>query len=211
MKHRLAAALLTFLLLMLTEGTTHAMQAPRAASTSATQDKGSKMDDLKSFATGGRTILESRVGDIRGDGSEGVVLVLDPPVAGAPKLGEGPAREVVLLVRDDHGRLHKVASNARLVPCSSCGGLSGDPYGYTRIERGHFTIVIGGGGREHWSDEFTFAYASDRGDWFLTGALRRVEDTDTGQQKQLDLPAKDVGKIAFEDFDPAKLPEVELP
>lgn len=210
MKHRLATTLLALLPLTLTEAATHAMQAPRAASTSATQDKGSKMDDLKPFATGGRTILESRVGDIRGDGSEGVVLVLDPPVAGAPKLGEGPAREVMLLVRDDHGRLHKVASNSAsfLVPAVVAYRATRTDIHVSSEDTSPSSLAVAAASTGRMNSPSPTRPIATIGS---SPAPCAAWNRDTGQQKQLDLPAKDIGKIAFEDFDPAKLPEVELP
>ena len=168
-------------------------------------------DDLKAFATGGARILESQKGDLNGDGRPDALLVLDPPAPADAKLGEGPAREVVVLVRDASGQLQKVASNARLVPCEQCGGSSGDPFGYSKVAPGSFTIVNGGGGREHWSDEYTFTYSAEKRDWFVTQVARKVEDSVTGRQKAIQLSAKDLGSVSFQAFDPSKLPEVTLP
>jgi hypothetical protein len=117
----------------------------------------------------------------------------------------------MVLVRDASGKLHEAASNARLVPCSTCGGIAGDPYGYTRIENGRFVIAIGGGSRERWSDEFTFTYVPAHKNWFVTHVSRSVEDQGTGKHKVVDLKASDLGEIAFSDFDPSRLPEVALP
>jgi hypothetical protein len=168
-------------------------------------------DDLKSFATGGARILESQKGDLNSDGRPDVLLVLDPPGPTDAKLGEGPFRDVVLLVRDASGQLQKVASNAHIVPCEQCGGVSGDPFGFSKVAPGSFTIVNGGGGREHWSDEYTFTYAADRKDWFASQVVRKVEDSETGKQKSVRLGAKELGQVSFKDFDPSHLPEVSLP
>lgn len=168
-------------------------------------------DDLKSFATGGSRILESQKGDLNNDGRPDALLVLDPPAPANAKLGEGPSRDVVLLIRDASGQLQKVASNAHIVPCEECGGTSGDPFGYSKVAPGSFTIVNGGGGREHWSDEYTFTYSADKKDWFASQVTRRVEDRETGKQKSIQLTAKDLGQVSFEKFDPSHLPEVTLP
>ena len=168
-------------------------------------------DDLKSFATGGSRILESQKGDLNNDGRPDALLVLDPPAPADAKLGEGPSRDVVLLIRDASGQLQKVASNAHIVPCEECGGTSGDPFGYSKVAPGSFTIVNGGGGREHWSDEYTFTYSADKKDWFASQVTRRVEDRETGKQKSIQLTAKDLGQVSFETFDPSHLPEVTLP
>lgn len=169
------------------------------------------MDDLKPFAAGGAKIVESVPGDLKGDGSSGVVLALDPPSKAAPTAGEGPSRLVKVLVRDEAGKLREAASNGRLVPCATCGGIAGDPYGYIRIEHGSFTVAIGGGSRERWSDEFTFTYEAARKNWFVTHVVRNVEDQDTGKHKTVALDRADLGDVSFDDFDPTRLPEAVLP
>jgi hypothetical protein len=169
------------------------------------------MDDLKSFATGGARILDSKLGDVAGDGRGGAVLVIDPVSTGRERLGEGGPREVAILTRDSSGHLHKVASNKRLVPCGTCGGIAGDPYGYMRISAGQFTIVSGGGSRERWTDEYTFTYDGGKKDWLASTVVRRVVDTDTGQEKRVDLTTLELGVVAFGDFDPAHLPGATLP
>lgn len=181
------------------------------ATTSAATDKGSKMDDLKSFATDGARILESKTGDLTGAGHQDVLLVLDPPTTGKEKLGEGPNRTVLLLRRDPSGKLSRATSNSHVVLCATCGGVAGDPFGYVRIEAGSFTIVNGGGSRERWSDEFTFTYAKDSQDWFVTKVNRQVSDSETGHEKKIELTPHELGKVSFHDFDPAKVQEVTLP
>lgn len=184
---------------------------PSPAPNSAAQAKNIPMDNLTSFATGDTRILESVKGDLTGEGRPGILLVLDPPLTGKEKLGEGPNREIALLARDDAGQLHKVTSNARIVPCSQCGGVAGDPYAYSRIGKGEFTIVIGGGSRERWTDEFTFTYVGAKKDWFVSTVIRKVVDTEGDKEKHVTLTAKDLGETPFSAFDPSHLPEVTLP
>jgi hypothetical protein len=169
------------------------------------------MDDLTAFATDGAKVLESIRGDLTAEGRSDVLLVLDPPATAAEKLGEGPSRRVVLLVRGAAGQLHKASENDRIVPCSRCGGLAGDPYAYSRIGKGQFTIVIGGGSRERWTDEYTFTYVGAKNDWFVSSVVRKVMDTDTDKEKYVHLTARELGTVSFADFDPGKLPEVALP
>lgn len=177
----------------------------------AMQTRGENMDDLKSFATGGARILDSKLGDITGDGRGGAVLVIDPASTAQAPLGEGAPREVVVLTRDDAGHLQKVASNRHVVPCGTCGGIVGDPYGYMRVSVGQFTIVSGGGSRERWTDEYTFTYDSGKKDWFVATVVRKVMDTETDQEKHIRLTTRELGVVAFGGFDPAHLPDVTLP
>lgn len=184
---------------------------PHFAPTAATPAKGNAMDDLTAFATGGAKVLESVKGDLTGDGRYGVLLVLDPPLTGKETLGQGPSRHVVLLIRDGAGQLQRASSNDRIVPCSLCGGIAGDPYAYSRIGKGQFTVIIGGGSRERWTDEYTFTYVGAKKDWFVSSVVRKVVDTGTDKEKHVDLTAKELGTVSFADFDPGKLAEVTLP
>lgn len=190
----------------------HAQSAnPYATPSAAAAAQGSAMDDLTSFATGGAKVLESIKGDLTGERSADVLLVLDPPLTGKETLGQGAWRDVVLLTRDANGTLHKAASNPRLVPCAQCGGMAGDPYAYSRISKGQFTIVIGGGSRERWTDEYNFTYVGAKKDWFVSTVVRRVADSITGKQKHIELATRELGTVTFAAFDPGQLPEVTLP
>ncbi|MDF3981094.1 hypothetical protein P3W24_03505 [Luteibacter sp. PPL201] len=139
------------------------------------------------------------------------LLVLDPPIRGDEKLGEGPERTVLILVREACGSLREASANRRVVPCAHRGGVAGDPFGYVKLEPRGFTVVNGGGSRERWSDEFTFIYAADHDDWFVDKVSRQVSDSETGLEKRIELSPEELGRIAFEDFDPEKVPEVTLP
>lgn len=168
------------------------------------------MDDLKALV-GNNRLLDAKTGDINGDGKPDILLVLDPPVTGSEKLGEGHSRSVLLLMRNASGQLEKAAQNDKLVPCAQCGGIAGDPYSYTQAGNGQFTVVTEGGSREHWSNEYSFSYAQAQDGWLLHEVKREVTDQETGKHKILDLTPKDFGTVRFQDFDPAALPEVTLP
>jgi hypothetical protein len=169
------------------------------------------VDELTPFVPDGTRILEAVFGDLDDDGRPDVLLVLDPPRAPKERWGQCPAREVVLLVRDAQGVLCKVASNDRIVPGASGGGVAGDPFGYVVVAPGSFTIVNGGGGRTRWWDEFTFAWAADRQDWFVSRVSRQVADSHSGEERQAEWSGNDLGETSFAQFDPAQMPEVVLP
>lgn len=155
-------------------------------------------------------IVTSQVGDLDADGKQDVILVLEQATASSDKLGEGAARSLVLLIRDKNGQLQKVKKNDKLVPCATCGGMAGDPFGYVRADKGEFTVLIEGGSRQRWSDEYTFKYTIDNQDWALSKATRAVNDTITGQSKLIELEPNDFGQVLFERFDPAVLPAVTI-
>lgn len=169
------------------------------------------MDDLHVFATNGDKVLASKAGDLNRNGRPDVLLVLDPTTTGNEKLSERPARSVLVLIRGANGQLRKVAQNDKLVPCAQCGGIAGDPFSYVQITSNGFTVVTEGGSRQHWSNEYTFAYSAQHSDWLLSSLKREVTDRDTGKHEQIDLSPKDFGVITFANFDPSTQPEVELP
>lgn len=184
---------------------------PYAPPASGVVTENKEPDDLGRFATGGFRVLESVKGDLTGAGHSDVLLILDPPLDERSEASEHLKRSVVLLVRDSAGDLRKAAINSNLVPCSTCAGAAGDPYAYSRIEKGRITVVLGGGSRERWTDEFSFSYVPDKLKWVLSRVVRKVGDMESTDQKQIELTAKDLGEISFSDFDPERLPAVTLP
>ncbi|GAB5343215.1 hypothetical protein PFUM301598_16920 [Pseudomonas fluorescens] len=207
---RVALLLTTCTGFMNTAGAQLANPYARPDSGATTVEKNAR-DDFSRFATGGFKVLESVKGDLTGAGHADVLLVLDPPLSDPSVAREGLKRSVLLLVRDSRGDLQKAASNLNIVPCSTCAGAAGDPYAYSKIEKGHFTIVLGGGSRERWTDEYSFIYAPDTMKWLVSRVVRKVVDMDSNNQKQIELTGKELGEISFNDFDPEQLPEVTLP
>lgn len=182
-------------------GAADANKNPPAAS------KESSVNELQAHIPSGSKLLDSKIADLDGDGRPDALLVLDQGT-GNEKLGEGAPRTLVLLVRDASGQLQAVGQNSKLIPCETCGGVSGDPYGYVRAEANRFTVAVGGGSRERWSDDYTFVRAD--GVWYADKVLRVVTDTETDAEKQKEFTATDFGKVRFEDFDPASLEQVTL-
>lgn len=166
-------------------------------------------EQLDAFVEGNTKILDSQQGDLRGNGEQGAVLVIDHLGTGNEKLGEGGPRTLLLLARDGTGELKKVGKNDRLIPCAQCGGMAGDPFGYIQVGEGRFVVLTEGGSRERWSNEYTFKYSDEKQDWLLDKTVRMVTDTETGEEKHMELTSKEFGAIHFEEFDPATLSKME--
>ncbi|KRG42653.1 hypothetical protein ARC78_08100 [Stenotrophomonas pictorum JCM 9942] len=169
-------------------------------------------DSAQAFVPAGAKPLETIKGDLNGDGIEDALLVIDPPAPGNLAAGEnGPDRIVMLVLGGADGKWHLAARNNKLVPCSNCGGVMGDPFGYARVSSGSFTVVNSGGSRERWTDSYTFRYAPADKAWWLEGVSRQVIDTETDAENKKDFTAAELGKVRFEDFDPSSVPAVTLP
>lgn len=167
--------------------------------------------NLGAFATGGAKILMSAKGDLNGDGRMDAVIVVSPPGSDNDKLGQGPARIVMLLISDESGQLRKAKQNDVLVPCEMCGGLAGDPFGYVRVDPDGFTISNGSGSRERWWNEFKFGYSTKLQDWVLLKIERGVSDQLSEENKSELLGPEEFGVVRFSDFNPSRLPDLRLP
>ena len=164
-------------------------------------------EDINLLVPAGMTLVDSVRGDLTGKGLDDALLVAAPPSAPEAGLGQGSPRSVLLLRNDGNGQLQVAARNERLVPCERCGGIAGDPYAYSRIENGHFTVSVSGGSRQRWASDYRFQYQAQDDSWQLASVTREITDTATGQnqRQQLEADALTV-PLSFEHFDPATLP-----
>lgn len=192
-------------------GSAVSQPASSPAASSRSNGSGAKVtasqDELRAHVPDGSKLIDSVTGDLNGDGRPDVLLVLDTG-NGGERLGEGGPRTVVLLVRDASGTLQTTKQNGRFVPCATCGGVSGDPYGYVRVDKNRFTVAVGGGSRERWSDDYTFTYVD--GDWYVDSVVRSVVDTESGMEKRKEFRPTELGRLSFEDLDPSNLEQVTL-
>ncbi|WP_307702245.1 hypothetical protein [Variovorax paradoxus] len=166
---------------------------------------------MKILSADGSKLLDVQIGDLSDQGGVAALVVLERSAGDSDSnAGEGHPRTLLLLARDAQGQLRTLAQNDKIVPCARCGGVAGDPYSYSRVAPGRFTVVTEGGSRERWWNEFHFEYAPNINDWILQKAVRGVRDTATGRKKKISLSARTLGVIRFNDFDPASLPQVKL-
>lgn len=166
----------------------------------------SALGEFKAFVAADKKILASQAGDLNTDGLQDAILILDGAKTSRQKLGEGDPRTLLLLIRHPDGHFVEAARNSKIVPCASCGGLVGDPFGYVRVDKGGFIVSIEGGSRERWSSEYTFRFASDKKQWLLETAEHSVIDTMTGHDNRQKLTNSDFGAIPIDTFDPSTLP-----
>lgn len=173
---------------------------------------GAHMDDALAFVPSGANLLEAVRGELNGDGIEYQLLVIDQPTPEGLVPGQhGPNRVLLLLRADGRGRWQLAARNDKLVPCSTRGGLAGDPFAYAMVEQGTFSVITNGGSRERWSSTYRFRYApADKACW-VDGVRRKVVDIETEATNIRDYSVAELGRVRFEDFDPSSVAEVSLP
>ncbi len=178
------------------------------ANESPSQENELMTEQLHAFAEGNTKILDIQQGDLTGDGGQGAALVLDHPGTGSEKLGEGEPRSLLLIMRDSAGKLQQVGRNDLLIPCAQCGGMAGDPFGYIQVNEGRFTVLTEGGSRERWSNEYTFKYSAEQQDWLLEKTVWTMADTETGEERRIELTSKEFGSIRFDELVPETLQKV---
>ncbi|MCS6991670.1 MAG: hypothetical protein NZL95_07390 [Chitinophagales bacterium] len=161
-------------------------------------------DWLAPFAAENYSVLDSVRGDLNNDGLSDLLVVLRRN--GEDTLSnviEHPEkRPLLLLLRQQDGRLHLAARNDHVVYCYDCGGVLGDPYGSIAISGDSFTVEQYGGSAWRWSRTLTFRYFEQEENWFLWRDLTGFYHTSDPQDIDLTLRTEqDFGKIKFAEFD----------
>lgn len=163
--------------------------------------------EVEPFITKGMVPIALETGDLNGDGTKDVILVLDKPFDEKAEIDEAgeSKRPLLIITRDASGKLWFAAQNDLVVYCRTCGGVFGDPFAGITLKGTSFTIDNYGGSADRWSYSYTFAYSRRDKTWQLT----RVEvttfnalDPNRTTRTRNYSPPKDFGLINFADFDP---------
>jgi len=164
--------------------------------------------ELRAFVAQGTQPIWFSKADLDKDGKDDYLLVLQKhrrPGAEDFEIEE-TQRPLLVLVNGGDGKLREAARNERVVLCSNCGGVMGDPFVGIEAGAGSFTVMHYGGSSWRWSSSVKFAYSRKDRAWQLV----RVEESnfhtsDPDKEKiEVATPPKDFGKIDFKDFDPGK-------
>ena len=164
--------------------------------------------DLRGFVEQGTKPIWFSTADLDKDGKDDFLLVLqkDRKPGVEEYEMEEKQRPLLLLVQGSDGKLREAARNERVVLCSNCGGVMGDPFVGIEANPGTFTVMHYGGSAWRWSSSVRFDYSRKDRAWQLV----RVEESnfhtaDPDKEKvEVATPPKDFGKIDFRDFDPGK-------
>jgi hypothetical protein len=161
--------------------------------------------EVKPFVEKDYLPLAIESADLNGDGLQDYVVVLEKQKAEPtdPDIEENQ-RRLLILIRETGGGLKEVKRNDKIVFCSTCGGVMGDPF--VGVEAGNKTFKVShyGGSAQRWAIEYTFNYSRKDNTWQLV----RVKEEDFSAsdpnkiKTRLYTPPKDYGKIDIADFDP---------
>lgn len=161
-------------------------------------------NEIEPFVLPGHAVLELATGDLDGDGRADAVLVLkrlDEDEAGGD---EELPRPLLVLVRQPDGRLRQAGRNDKVVYCSSCGGVMGDPFQGVEVAARSFTVEHYGGSAHRWGNAYTFAYDAARRDWFVEREHSfgfHAMDPE-GTQSEETLTREQLGDLPLGTYDP---------
>jgi hypothetical protein len=179
-----------------------------APSLAAAQDDELKVPaEVQPFVERGTKAIAVEAADLNGDGRGDFILVLER---------ENPAKDendfpvnqrpLLILVRGADGKLAEAKRNERVVMCSQCGGVFGDPFEGVIAGRNTFSVELYGGSNWRWKYSYKFNYSRLDKTWQLVRAEEiSYHTSDPDKMKtRIFTPPKDYGKIDFADFDPEK-------
>ena len=157
------------------------------------------------FVETGTKAIAVEVADLNGDGRGDYVLVLERENPPKDKddfpIGQRP---LLLLVRGADGKLSAAKRNERIVMCSQCGGVFGDPFEGVEAKLNTFTVSFYGGSNWRWAYSYKFNYSRLDQTWQLVRAEEiSFHTSDPDKMKKLVfIPPRDYGKVDIADFDP---------
>ncbi len=153
------------------------------------------LGDVQPFVEKNTTVLVAERGDLNRDGSEDVVLVLEPD-------DPEESRPLLILIRDQKGALKLAKRGAKAVACRNCGGVMGDPFQGIDIGKGRFTVEHYGGSGWRWSANYTFAWSRRDQSWQLVRVEKESFHASEPDEveKTVHTPPKDFGLIDVTEF-----------
>jgi hypothetical protein len=179
-----------------------------APSWAAAQDAELKVPaEVRPFVEAGTTAIAVEAADLNGDGRGDYVLVLEKA---NPQKDENDfpvnERPLLVLVRGADGKLTEAKRNERVVMCSRCGGVWGDPFEGVVAGRNTFSVELYGGSNWRWKYSYKFNYSRVDKTWQLVRAEEiSYHTSDPDKMKtRVFTPPRDYGKIDIADFNPEK-------
>ena len=161
--------------------------------------------DVLPFVEAGTKAIAVEKSDLNGDGREDFILVLEKekPARDADDFPVGQ-RPLLILLRGADGKLTVSKRNDRVVMCSQCGGVFGDPFEGVIAGRNTFSVEHYGGSAERWKFSYQFNYSRVDKTWQLVRVqeIHYHTSNPNGGTDKIYRPPKNFGKIDIANFDP---------
>jgi len=157
--------------------------------------------EAKPFVLKGYETLDYITGDINGDKRPDAILILKV-LEESNNTSDEPKRPLIILTRQDNGKLKSVKRNDDLVLCRQCGGVYGDPYENTTIGGNGFTLEFYGGSSWRWGYTYRFSWQAAKKNWFLVNEKQisfQAGDPES-TTKEVQIKAAELGEISIDDY-----------
>ena len=161
--------------------------------------------EVAPFVEPGTKAIALEKADLNGDGTQDFILVLEKENS-AKDADDFPVnqRPFLILLRGSDGKLTVAKRNEKMIMCSQCGGIFGDPFDSVIAGRNTFSVEHYGGSAWRWKFSYKFNYSRIDKTWQLV----RVEEINYHTSNpnkattKIYTPPNDFGKIDVADFDP---------
>jgi hypothetical protein len=163
--------------------------------------------EVAPFIEGGTKVIAVERGDLNGDSREDFILALEKENPAKDEHGYPVyQRPLLILLRGADGKLTLANRNERIIMCSQCGGIFGDPFEGVIAGRNTFTVEHYGGSAWRWRYSYKFNYSRIDRTWHLVRVEEDSYHTSEPNKGNLKIytPPKHFGKIDIANFDPQK-------
>ncbi|MBC3918711.1 hypothetical protein H8L32_14550 [Undibacterium sp. CY18W] len=163
--------------------------------------------DLRPFVTADTKLLAFVSADLNGDDKPDYVFVVEKQKKRpADEDIEDGQRPLHIAIRQADGKLKLVKTNEKIVLCSTCGGMMGDPFADLTANKKSFTVSHYGGSAWRWANAYQFNYSRKDDTWQLVKVSEssfHTSEPDKAKEK-IYTPPRHFGKIDIADFNPEK-------
>jgi hypothetical protein len=161
--------------------------------------------EVAPFVESGTKAIALEKADLNGDGRGDFILVLEKENPDKDEDGfPVNQRPLLILLRGADGKLSSAKRNERIIMCSKCGGVFGDPFDGVLAGRNSFSVEHYGGSNWRWKYSYKFNYSRIDKTWQLVRVEALHYHTSDPDQVETKIytPPRHFGKIDVADFDP---------
>lgn len=161
--------------------------------------------EVAPFVEKGTRAIALEKGDLNGDRKEDFILVLEKENTEKDEYDfPKNQRPLLILIRQADNSLKLTKRNEKIIMCSECGGIFGDPFEGIIIKRNSFSAHMYGGSAWRWAYNYQFNYSRRDDTWQLVRVQQISYHTSDPNKMDTKIytPPRSYGKIDIADFDP---------